>query len=150
MQNKGTVQLEDSDQSTRNLRREERLERRAARRADRQSGGLGWMVGLFLIAIGTLYLLQEFDLLPGLANWWALFMLLPAAGTLSAAIGAYRRNGGQWTGEVIGLLLGTLLFAAMTAIFLFGLDYGWFVPLFLIAAGMLLLARPMLSRDKLN
>ncbi|MAT99727.1 MAG: hypothetical protein CL608_21515 [Anaerolineaceae bacterium] len=128
-------------------RRQERSQRRAERRADRQAGGLGWMAGLVFIVIGGLYLLHDFGFIPTFANWWALFLLLPGLGTLSAAIGAYRRNGGQWTMAVTGPFIGGLLFVGMTAVFLFELNYSWLWPLFLIAAGLLLLATPMLSRS---
>jgi O-antigen/teichoic acid export membrane protein len=126
-------------------RRQERRERRATRRADTESGGLGWLAGLVLIAIGTLYLLSDFDILPELTNWWALFMLLPGIGTLSAALGAYRRNGGHWTPAVTGPFLAGLLFVGVTFVFLFELNYSWLWPLFLIAAGLLLLFRPYLG-----
>lgn len=129
-------------------RRQERRQRRAERRADRQAGGLGWMAGFVFITIGVLYLLHEFGVIPTLTNWWALFLLLPGLGTLSAAIGAHQRNGGQWTMEVTGPLLGGLLFVGMTAVFLFELNYSWLWPLFLIAAGLLLLATPVLSRGR--
>lgn len=125
-----------------------RQERRAARRADRQAGGLGWIGGLVLIGIGMLYLLRDYGVVPTLTNWWALFLLLPGLGTLSAALGAYRRNGGQWTLEVTGPFIGGLLFLGLTAVFFFELNYGWLWPLFLIAAGILLLAAPMLSRSR--
>jgi len=128
-------------------RRQERIERRTERRADRRAGGLGWMGGLILIAIGLLYLLHDYGVLPTFTNWWALFLLLPAVGTLSAALGAYRTNGGHWTPAVTGPFLGGLLFLGVTAVFLFDLNYGWLWPLFLIAAGLLLLAAPMLSRS---
>lgn len=128
-------------------RRQERSERRTERRADRQAGGLGWMAGLVFIAIGVLYLLHDTGIMPALTNWWALFLLLPAVGTLSAALGAYRQNGGQWTPEVTGPFLGGLLFLGLTAVFLFGLNFGWLWPLFLIAAGLLLLAGPLLARS---
>jgi CubicO group peptidase (beta-lactamase class C family) len=62
---------------------------------NRQAGGLGWIAGLVFVAVGVLYLLQQFDILPTFANWWALFLLLPGVGVLSAALGAYRRSGGQ-------------------------------------------------------
>ncbi|MCL4262946.1 MAG: hypothetical protein KJ069_07010 [Anaerolineae bacterium] len=123
-----------------------RRERRAQRRADRQAGGFGWFAGLILIVIGGLYLLHDAGYLPALTNWWALFLLLPGAGVLSAALGAYRQNGGHWTSDVLGLLLFSLLFFGMTAVFLFGLNFGWLLPLFLIAAGLLLLFSPKLAQ----
>jgi hypothetical protein len=145
MSDKETLQQE-YDQFAPNSRRQERLERRAARRAGRQAGGVNWLIGFVLIAFGVLFLLVNAGILPALTNWWALFMLLPAVGVFSAALGAYRRNGGHWTPEVTGLLVGGLLFVALTAVFLFELNYGLLVPLFLIAAGLLLLAGPVLSR----
>jgi len=129
------------------LRRPEHLERRAERHATRRAEGSGWMVGLVLIAIGGLFLLHNAGILPTFTNWWALFLLLPGVGTLSAALGAYQRNGGHWTAEVTGPFLGGLLFLGLTALFLFDLNYGWLWPLFLIAAGLLLLFRPTLSRS---
>lgn len=129
-------------------RREERLARRAERRVDRRAGGLGWLTGLILIVIGVLYLLDNFGYLPDVANWWALFILLPAVAMLSAALGAYRRNGGQWAPAMVGPLLGGLLLGGLSAALLFGFDYGWLWPLFLIAGGLLLLAGTFLAPSK--
>jgi len=119
--------------------RQERRERRAQRRADRQAGGWGWLVGLVFITIGVLYMLYVNGILPSLANWWALFLLLPAVGTLSAAFGAYRHSGDFWSLEVIIPFLFGMFFLGLTAVFLFGLNFGLLWPLFLIAAGLLLL-----------
>ena len=118
------------------------------RREDRAAGGGAWMVGLVLIGIGVLYMLQETGITPGLTNWWALFILIPAAATLSSALGVYRRNGGEFNGEVIGPLLAGVFFVGLTAVFLFSLDTGWLWPLFLIGGGLLLLAGPWLSRRR--
>jgi hypothetical protein len=142
MSNQDNLKRKTEDQGRYLSHRQERMARRAERRIDRQAGGLGWMAGLIMIAIGAFYLLHQVGVLPALANWWALFLLLPGVGTLSAALGAYRSNGGRWTPEVTGPFLGGLLFLALTAVFLFGIDYGWLWPLFLIAAGLLLLTRP--------
>lgn len=123
-----------------------RRERRAQRRADRQAGGSGWFVGLILIVIGGLYLLHDMGYIPAFTNWWALFLLLPGVGVFSAALAAYRKNDGHWTPDVLGLLLFSLLFFGMTAVFLFELNFGWLLPLFLIAAGLLLLFSPKLAQ----
>lgn len=130
--------LEQMDDSM--SRRAERKERVAQRRADRRDGGFGWMAGLVLIAVGILFMLYQYGILTNLTNWWALFMLLPGVGVFSAAVSAFRRNGGHWTGEVVGLLFATLFFVAMTAAFLFGFNLSWIWPLFIIGAGLLLLA----------
>jgi O-antigen/teichoic acid export membrane protein len=129
-------------------RRQTRRKRIEERQADRQLGGLGWLAGLVLIGIGVYYLLYEFGYVPVLTNWWALFLLLPAIGTLSAALGAYRRNGGQWTMEVTLPLIGGLLFLGLTAVFLFDLNYSWVWSLFLIAAGLLIVASSLLVKNK--
>lgn len=125
-----------------------RRQARRERRADRQRGGLGWLAGLVLIAIGAFYFLYEFGYVPALTNWWALFLLLPGVGTLSAALGAYRRNGGQWTTEVTLPFIAGLFFMGLTAVFLFDLNYNWLWPLFLIAAGLLIITSSLLTRDK--
>lgn len=127
--------------------RGERAQRRAARRADRRAGGLGWLAGVLLMGLGVLFLLQNEGIFTQFSNWWALFLLLPAIGTLSAALGAYRRNGGHWTAEVTGPFLGGLLFLGLTAIFLLNLNYTWLWSLFLIAAGLLLIATTLLGRS---
>lgn len=121
-----------------------RRRRHARGRETRRSGGLGLFAGLVLVVIGVLYLLQETEILPSLTNWWALFLLLPALGMISAAIGAFQDNGHHWTSAVIGPFLGGLLLVGMTAVFYFGLSLTWLGPLFLIAGGLLLIAGPML------
>lgn len=127
-------------------RRAARRDRIEERRATRRSGGLEWLVGLVLIGIGAGYLLHNAGYLPAFDNWWALFMLLPAVGLMSAALGAYRNNGGEWTSQVILLLVGGLMCVGFTAILLFELSFGWYLPLFLIGGGLLLLAVPFLTR----
>ena len=147
MSDQNNFEQMNNTQDKHTSRRQERQDRRAQRQADRQAGGLGWMAGLVLIAIGVLYLLHDAGILPTFTNWWAFFLLLPGLGTLSAALGAYQRNGRHWTGEVTGLFVGGLLFVGLTAVFLFNLSYSWLWPLFLIAAGLFLLFRPTLSHD---
>lgn len=127
-------------------RRDERRERLTQRRADREAGGLGWMIGFVFIAIGVLYLLHNAGMIPNFTNWWALFLLLPGFGTLSAAWRAYQRNGGHWTAEATGPFLMGLLFVGLTVVFLFNLNFGWLWPLLLIAAGLLLLVQSIVPR----
>jgi hypothetical protein len=123
-------------------RRREWLLRRSARRADRRAAGWGWLGGIVLIAIGALLMLQNAGYFPQFSNWWALFILLPAAGSFSAGLGAYRRSGDLWTREVVGLFLAAALFASLTAVFLFNLNLSIFGPLLMIGAGLLLLFGP--------
>jgi hypothetical protein len=105
---------------------------------------MGLFAGLVLVVIGVLYLLQETEILPSLTNWWALFLLLPALGMISAALGAFQGNGHHWTSAVVLPFLGGLLMVGLTAVFYFGLNLSWLWPLFLIAGGLLLIAVPIL------
>ena len=115
----------------RELRREERERRRAARR----SGTGAWIGGVVLILLGVVFLLQNLGALE-LDNWWALFILIPAIGSFAGAWNAYRNSGGQLTGTVIGPLIGGLVLTAVAAAFLFELDWGKIWPLFIILAGI--------------
>ena len=118
-------------------RRQERIERRSVRRADRRAGG--WLWGVLLIALGALFMLQNAGYMASFSNWWALFILLPAFASFSAGWGAYQRSGGQWTRETVGPMLAGLFLLGLTAVFLFNLNLSLFGPLLLIGVGLLLL-----------
>ena len=47
-------------------------------------------IGLVLIFAGAVVLLNQLDILPFELNWWALFILFPAFGTLARAYNRYR------------------------------------------------------------
>ena len=47
-------------------------------------------IGLVFIFGGTVVLLHQLDILPLELNWWALFILFPAFGTLARAYSRYR------------------------------------------------------------
>lgn len=115
----------------RSLRAQERAERRAWR------GSSGWLFGAILVLVGVLLLMQN---LTGftLHNWWALFILIPAAGFFAAAwrILAYSRGG--TSAAAIGPFLVGLLLVAVTAAFLFELNFNWGLvgPIVLILLGV--------------
>jgi CDP-diglyceride synthetase len=94
--------------------------------------------GLILIAIGSYFLLVNFTGFR-LDNWWALFILIPAVGSLDKARNEYRAAG-HMNKAVRGALSGALITALVAAAFLFNLDWGLIWPLFLIivAVGALL------------
>lgn len=123
-----------------------RREARAQRRAERRAGRGGWVGGVLLIALGVLFLLQNAGFLTQFTNWWALFIMLPALGLLSAGFAAYRRTGG-WTAEATGPFTGGLLLAGLSMYFFLGLDIAWLWPLFLIGAGVLLLLSTLVGRS---
>ena len=94
-----------------------------------------WIAGGVLILIGVIFIIRNvtgFEL----ANWWALFILIPALGSLGTAWQMFERNGRRFTAASQGPLIGGLVLLAVTAVFLFNLDWSRIWPLFLILAGL--------------
>ena len=96
-------------------------------------GRPAWLGGVVLIIIGVAFLLQNVSGL-SLGNWWALFILIPAMGSLATAWRIYETHG-HMTASVRGPLVGGIVLLMVTAIFLFNLDWGRVWPVFLIIAG---------------
>ena len=117
-------------------RHEARRQRRAERLADPSRGG-GWVAGLILILLGGLFLLRNtgmFDI--PLKNWWSLFILLPAIGSLDTARRMYRSAGNRLTPPASGSLLVGLVLMLVTAVFLFELNWSYFGPILIILTGL--------------
>ncbi len=94
------------------------------------------VMGAIFILIGVVFLLQnitDFDL--GNWNWWALFVLIPAFGSLSRAWSIYRAEG-QTSEAMRGPLVGGMVLLLVTTILLFDLSWGTLWPLFLIIVGV--------------
>lgn len=128
---------ERSTQSTqppdwRELRREERREMRGS-----WHGG-PWIGGVVLIALGVIFLLQNFGY-PIPENWWALFLLVPAVGAFMSAWSSYQKSGGQITGAVRGGVIGGVLLTLLAGLLYFNIDFGKFWPVVLIVIGASLL-----------
>ncbi|MBN1260329.1 MAG: hypothetical protein JXB35_06570 [Anaerolineae bacterium] len=104
-------------------------------RHTRRRGG-EWMAGAVLILIGLIFLLQNvMGSMPVLDNWWALFILIPAVGSFSTAWQSYQRHGRLNSGARSSLIAGIAM-VIVSAILLFGLDWGTWWPVFLILAGI--------------
>ena len=117
-------------------RREARRQRRAERLAN-PSQGRAWIAGLILIALGAMFLLRNTGIfnIP-LKNWWALFILLPALSAFDSALRAYQSADNQWTATAGRSLVLGLLLTAITAAFLFGINWGYFGPVLIILSGI--------------
>jgi hypothetical protein len=102
------------------------------------SGGGSWVAGLILIALGLIFLAQNFGY-PIPHNWWALFILLPAFASFGAAGSMYRRNGRRITPPVTGAFLTGLFLTGLAVVFLLGIDLGKFWPVLLIVLGLAVL-----------
>ena len=105
------------------------------RQDDKAPGRPAWIAGGVLILIGIVFIVRNvvgfsFD------NWWALFILIPALGSLVSSYRMYERNGGRFTAAARGPLIGGLFLLGLTAVFLFKLDWGRIWPFILILAGL--------------
>ena len=126
-------------------RYEERRRRREARRAARGGYSASWILGGILIVLGVLFLLQNQGVMI-LQNWWALFILIPAFGSLAAAWRIYHNAGGRLTAGALGSLVLGFALLAVTAMFLFNLNWTILGPVLLILAGIGLLITVFLPK----
>ncbi|TAM57499.1 MAG: hypothetical protein EPN49_14670 [Rhodanobacter sp.] len=106
-------------------------------------GGL-WEHGtaLLVIAIGVALLLSNFDIRLSwfpFHNAWALLILLGAAPSLGDALRRYRAQG-RVDGAVFHDLCTAAVVATVAAIFLLDLSWSRWWPLFVIYAGLCMLA----------
>lgn len=93
-----------------------------------------WIAGAILILVGIVFLLQNVAGF-SLQNWWALFILIPAVGSLWSAWSIYKRNGRRFTVAARGPLTGGIILLTVTGFFLFNVNWGTAWPVFLIIAG---------------
>jgi hypothetical protein len=129
-------------QDWREQRRAERLARREARWQRRAGRSFGWIGGAILILLGVVLLLQNLGV-PFLANWWALFILIPAFWAFVAAWDSYQDHGRLTRGGA-GALAGGILLTILALIFLINLNLGLFWPVLLIVGGLVLLVTVLL------
>ncbi len=95
---------------------------------------------LILIVVGVALLLGRAGLGIRLDNWWALFILIPAATALAAAYRAYQAAGGI-DREVTSRGLSGAILLLVTAVFLFGLDWGLMGAVVIILVGVAMYLR---------
>ena len=109
----------------------------------------GWLIGIIVIIIGVVFLGQNLGWWSGwsLNNWWALFILIPAFGSLAGAWRQYVANGRRFGGDVARPLLIGLLLVFVTLVFLFELDWAYIWPVVLILVGLGLLLGRRRRRD---
>jgi hypothetical protein len=122
---------------------DERQQRRAARRASR---GGALVPGVILILLGLVFLLQNMGY-SSLENWWALFILLPALGSLGNAWRAYQDEGRLNSQAVGSLFVGTVLLV-VTAVLFFGMEWTFIGPVLIILAGIAVLATGMMRSSE--
>ena len=126
----------------REQRRAERWARREARWQRYAGRPYGWIGGAILILLGVVFLLQNMGI-PFPANWWALFILIPAFWAFVAVWESYRDNGRLTRGGT-GSLAGGGLLTILALVFLLNVNVGLFWPVLLIVGGLVLLGTALL------
>ncbi len=126
------------DRDWRDMRRDERWESRRYRRDTGWGGGGSWVVGLILIALGALFLAQNFGY-PIPHNWWAVFLIVPALASFGSAWSMYQRNGRRTSPPVTAAFLTGLVLAGLAAVLLLDIQVGKFWPVLLIVFGLAVL-----------
>jgi len=133
---------------TGNWRDQRRAERDAWRARRHEMMGHGWggfpLGGIVIIAVGVIFLLGNFGFhLP--PHWWAVLLLIPAVGLLVTAIRFYRVDN-SFNGRAMGPAIGGVILLAMALAIFFGLNWGLFWPIVLIAVGAAIVARRGMPR----
>ena len=98
-------------------------------------------VGVVVIVIGVLLLLRNLGIDLGISfpkNWWALFILIPAALAFLKAFERIKRVG-HLDSESGGQLTGAIAMSLVAAIFLLRLDWRDWWPVFVILGGLAIL-----------
>jgi hypothetical protein len=122
--------------------RRQRLQERRAARAGRH--GAAWVGGAVLIAVGVFLLFESLTSI-SLERWWALIILIPAAGAFANGWSAYRSSQGLTARARASLIVGMLL-TMVTAGLLLELDWTVLGPVLVILAGLGLLINVVLPR----
>jgi hypothetical protein len=68
-------------------------------------------------------------------NWWALFILIPSAGSFLTAYRLFVTNDRKLTAASRGPLIGGIILLLVALIFLLDLNWGTMWPIFLIVIG---------------
>ena len=106
--------------------------------------GPPWIAGGVLVMMGLLLLVSNITGTP-FNNWWALFILIPALGSLYAALKNYSEVGAM-TESVRKPLTGGMILLTVSVIFLFDLDWSTMWPFLLVIAGGMMLLTAIRSR----
>ena len=98
-----------------------------------------WL-GLIFVFGGIALILNQLNLLPFELNWWAFFIMLPAAGFLSGAYNRFQSHGNLFSMDVafsalIGLFLTALSFSLLVGA-AWNINWSLFWPLILVLIGL--------------
>lgn len=128
-------------------RREARRQRREQRLVD-PSRGDAWIIGIILIVLGGLFLMRTMGTDIPLTNWWALFILIPAFGALSASWRMYREADNRLTTAARSSLLVGLVLSFITFMFLFEISWTYVGPILIIVVGIAIILNYVLGNQE--
>jgi hypothetical protein len=127
------------EREQRSAERDARSEARWQRRGSRRHS---WVWGIVLVLLGLMLLLDNVGI-PFLANWWALFILVPAFWCYAGAWDSYQINKRLTRRAAVAMIIGLLL-TALALVFLFNVAFSVYWPVLLIAGGVGLLLTALL------
>jgi hypothetical protein len=116
-------------------------------RHSRRYSSIWW--GIVLIFVGVIFLAQRAGWLGPQYNWWALFIFIPAIGSLSGAFYAFQSSG-RFNAAVRSSLGSGLVILTVAFIFLFGLNWAVYWPLMVIVGGFSMLLSGFNMREILS
>ena len=98
-----------------------------------------WL-GLIFVFGGIALILNQLNILPFELNWWALFIMLPAAGMLNGAYNRFRSHGNAFSMDVaftalIGFFLVALSFSLLVDAS-WNINWSLFWPAIIILIGL--------------
>ncbi|NUM48504.1 MAG: hypothetical protein HUU38_27680 [Anaerolineales bacterium] len=127
----------------RHAERHHRIQERREARANRVGGA--WIGGVMLIALGTIFLLDNLKIF-SFGNWWALFFMLPAMGAFGSAWRTYQNEDNRLTASARSSLVVGLVFTALTMFFLFDINLAILGPALIILVGLWLVVNGFLPK----
>ena len=132
--------MSDPTQPTETSSKAEWRDQRAEKAAHRDMMRDNWpgipLFGLAIVVVGVIFLARNWGLdLPLPDRWWAIFILLPAAGALVTAARFFRTDGG-FSSRVAGSgTVGVLMLATSLILFL-DLEWDRFWPVIVFIVGV--------------
>ena len=95
-------------------------------------------LGLTFVVLGVIFLLRNFDLIPYIRHWWALFFLIPIA-VLGGDVLRHWNREEKLPGARRGPFIGLIVITTVMVVFLLDLNWGVIWPVFIIIGGLAIL-----------
>lgn len=107
---------------------------------DKKNQSPNLWIGVIFVFGGIALIINQLNLLPFELNWWALFILMPAAGFLNGAYKRFRSHNNLFSMDVASSALVGLFMVALSFSLLLGaawnINWSLFWPLMIILIGL--------------